>query len=330
MNLKLFIFTVDEYLRFRKVFVKNEIENSVEDNYEQEYVSINTRLMLLRKYFNKKENVSILKIAKTAIDIYPENKQIFIEIIEKYNEIQNNQLVHLLADQTKLNLYETIENTIYGLYLHADENKIKNIIQTNEHLRFYSVKSYVLNIEAITLNLYKELRRLGVEEKIVDRSLTAPVIKYGELPKEEDKIVENEYWINTSGKALSDEPRIITKEKGYILGLGWNFIQEIESENFNPKTYKAYFKSIKLINRETLINIYHSLGNIKDLGMSDNIQFNKNKTEARTFFLPQVKVSFVLTADHLVVEGIVFRMEKTLRGWKIKDIYMNGRSLLKK
>ncbi|WP_271397631.1 hypothetical protein [Salinicoccus roseus] len=33
MNLKLFIFTVDEYLRFRKVFVKNEIENSVEDNY---------------------------------------------------------------------------------------------------------------------------------------------------------------------------------------------------------------------------------------------------------------------------------------------------------
>lgn len=64
--------------------------------------------------------------------------------------------------------------------------------------------------------------------------------------------------------------------------------------------------------------------------MSDNIQFNKNKTEARTFFLPQVKVSFVLTADHLVVEGIVFRMEKTLRGWKIKDIYMNGRSLLKK
>jgi len=329
MNLKLFIFTVNEYLRFRQMFLKSETENILEDDYEREYVSINIKLMLLRKYFNKNENISILNIARAAIDIYPKNKQKFQEIIEEYNEIQNNQFDHLLADQTKLNLYETIEDTIYGLYLHADENRIKNIIQTNELLRFYSVKNYVLSIESITLSLYKELRSLNVEEKIVERKLAEPVIKYGDLPKDENKILENQYWTNISGKVLNDEPTVLTNDEKYIIGVGWNFIKEIESKNFNPKNCEVYLKSIKLIDHETLINIHYNLEDLKDLGMVDYIQFNKNKTEAITFFLPHIKVSFELTANHLIVAGVSFRMKKTLKGWKISNIYINGRSVLK-
>lgn len=79
--------------------------------------------MLLKKYGNFNEKVYIGNIIKEAIKKYSSKKEQFDNLFEDYKKIEKQQLEYILPDGTKLNLYKTIEDVMYGLYLHADLEK---------------------------------------------------------------------------------------------------------------------------------------------------------------------------------------------------------------
>lgn len=62
--------------------------------------------------------------------IYPHKSDDADNILIQYHRIVNMQIEQILADGTKLNLYQTIEDVMYGLYLHADANRIQRLLQT--------------------------------------------------------------------------------------------------------------------------------------------------------------------------------------------------------
>lgn len=59
-DLELFVTTVEEYKRFSSFLKFNENVSLVDGYSEEDYIGIQVRLMLLRKYYGgKKENVSL-------------------------------------------------------------------------------------------------------------------------------------------------------------------------------------------------------------------------------------------------------------------------------
>ena len=109
MNLELFVSTVKEYVRFSNQLPLKRIKTSIDLHIhdEAEYVAIQTRLILLRKYFseNKKNNVYIGNIVEEAKRILPDNKNYLDELMNKFLQIKKQSFEHTLSNGIKLNIY---------------------------------------------------------------------------------------------------------------------------------------------------------------------------------------------------------------------------------
>lgn len=123
----------------------------------------NTKLILLRKYGSKGEPVFIEEILDEMKKTYPHKSEEASKILNEYHEIINMQIEQILADGTKLNLYQTIEDVMYGLYLHADANRIQRLVQTDEQLRFTCIRKYVEDFEKVLFKIIKCLRECGMD-----------------------------------------------------------------------------------------------------------------------------------------------------------------------
>ena len=131
-NLQLFMFTIKEYKRFYRQLSKSKITDSYDDI---TYVEINTKLMLLRKYGCNKENVYIKDIIDISIEKYPDKESQLKELLEDYLRIEKQQLEYILADGTKLNIYEAIEDVMYGVILSARIDMFSNDPPVNRSIK---------------------------------------------------------------------------------------------------------------------------------------------------------------------------------------------------
>ena len=128
-NFQLFLYTVDEYKRFANHLPVNNTAGLTGNYSEEDYIGIQVRLMLLRKYYsnNTKENVNLKRIITDAQTAFPSRISEFQFLSKEFDEIENQQMEHLLADGTKLNVYTTIEDSV---------NSPTNRRKTRKALRF--------------------------------------------------------------------------------------------------------------------------------------------------------------------------------------------------
>ena len=237
-NLKLFIITVNEYKRFSL-----QLDNFDElDNYnELSYVKINTKLMLLRKYGNKKGSVSIENILIQMLNKYPNNIGQLKQLIADYKKIESQQFTYILADGTKLNLYETIEDVMYGMYLHADQDRIKRLSSTEESLRFICVRKYVEDLEKIVLQTFDLL--VSLEDVSCIKNINhsrATAIYLGDTTKNKQNIKKSPYWSNLYGKDgtnldLANIEKGFTTEDMEIILKCLDFLNELEKDKISIK-----------------------------------------------------------------------------------------------
>ena len=83
-----------------------------------------------------------------------ENSNILREKCEKLN---NYYMEVILSDGTSLNLYKAIEDGMYGLYLHADPDKIERLLKTNKNVYLMAVKEYITVLEGIVVDTYNSI-----------------------------------------------------------------------------------------------------------------------------------------------------------------------------
>lgn len=77
-KIKLFLYTVEEYKRFVEYFSLKK-EHSLTDSYtNDEYIAIQTKLIILRKFGSKKDVVYIQSILKLAKDEFPEKVSVLM------------------------------------------------------------------------------------------------------------------------------------------------------------------------------------------------------------------------------------------------------------
>ena len=216
MNLELFVTTVKEYNRFVKQLPLGDISKSTIDLLnETTYIAIQTRLMLLRKYASKgeKNNVYLENLIMEAKDRFPEKTTYLDKMRTRFFQINEQSFEQILSDGSKINLYQSIEDVIYGLYLHADKEKILRLSFTKDSLRFFYTKKYVEEFEAVVLEMFDFLIENNIQDIIEKNHAKAPVIHLGKSIESNQDIKQSPFWGNLYGHdATIDEINLLSQE----------------------------------------------------------------------------------------------------------------------
>ena len=189
--LKRFEYTVREYIRFYDFYKNQEVS---EENTEAFYVMLQTKLMILRKYDYNREDVYLSKVFDSIDKMYPELKENVSMLRERFEKLNNYYMEVILSDGTSLNLYKAIEDVMYGLYLHADPDKIERLLKTNKNVYLMAVKEYITVLEGIVVDTYNSIADKMQNKYIQQEETSASVIFMGDPTDEKHDIKNSPYW----------------------------------------------------------------------------------------------------------------------------------------
>lgn len=324
MLLQLFITTVKEYKRFAEQLPIKITSDKIDSYRESIYIAVQTRLILLRKYMTAKENIYIGNVINEAIKNFQSKKDFLEKLRTQLIKIDSQPIEQILSDGTKINLSQSVKDVMYGLYLHADIDKIQRLLQTNNTLKFICTRKYVEDVETLVFELYDFLTQSGIEE-MKNALLKAPVIHIG---NSDDNLLQNikgsPYWSNIYGKDLIDEDAMnlyknCTEEEKLILNKTYLFLEELSEEYPSLDNLKSmvFFSTLgQWGNFSTVISF---LRNMPNFGTSLLVTFNKERDVAYVKVFPHVEEGFIVSSEHIItgVSYITFFKYNISADWKI-------------
>ena len=304
--IKAFLFTVEEYKRFAKCFPVIKKHTLLDDYNENDYVAVQTKLMILRKYSYRSDSVYIPKVLESAKNLYNELDVLLTDIQSRYDDIEKNQLQAVLSDGRKLSLFEMQECVVYGLYLHADQDKIEKLLNSNEALQFTMNRKYVEDLEELLLEIY-DLLIIKVEEKYQRKQYQkAPVIFTGDIENNKHEIKGSPFWSNLYGKDATEEE-----------------LRKIFFENTEEDMIIILMCIAFLTTREQWGD-FSQLNNmckneLSKVGWSTKVRYNEEHNMAYVHLYPNVEEPFLLEQPHVIMDLTVITLvrENDTYGWRI-------------
>lgn len=323
-DFQLFLYTIDEYRRFANHLPVKQ-PNSLSDDYsEADYIGVQVRLMLLRKYYGSsiKENVNFKRLVTEAQATFPNDAARFQALSDEFDKIESQQILHLLADGTKLDLYATIEDTIYGLYLHADANKITHLENTAEAIRFFCVRKYIFEIEEVIYKLYDLLTECGITLQIKTVQNVAPMVYLGDPSQNTQTVKASPYWSNLYGHDATDEDMAIidqetTLEEKKILALCIMFADELKEQKLDVKKLRKYVHPAAWGGWGDFTKARELLLSIPKPGFSTRVRYNDARDTAYVRIFPNVDEAFCMNTPHVFSVGYEFALGKWFGKWRI-------------
>ena len=323
--IKAFLFTVEEYKRFGKYFPVIKKHTLLDDYKEDDYVAVQTKLMILRKYSYRSDTVYIPKVIEAAKNLYKDINVLLTDIQSRYDDIEKNQLQAVLSDGSKLSLFEMQECVVYGLYLHADEDKIEKLLSTNEALVFTMNRKFVEDLEELLLEFY-ELLITKVQEKYERKQYQkASMIFAGDSERNEQEIKGSPFWSNLYGKDASEEELRKTffentEEDMIIILKCLAFLTEGKKDNYSvnvleklvfPPTREQWgdFSQLNSMCKNELSQV----------GWSTKVRYNDEHNMAYVHLYPNVEEPFLLEQPHVITDLTVITLvyENDTYGWRI-------------
>ena len=322
-DLQLFLYTLEEYKRFSTHLPVNTSTNMVEKFTESDYIGIQTRLMLLRKYYSTgKENVYFGHLIEECKSEFPDQVGIFEELFQAFDSVINQQLQHILPDGTKQTLFAAIEDTVYGLYLHADENKIMRLANADPELRFSCVHKFVLELEDVVIKLGDILRKAGVTCNFPVDNSRSSVIFMGNPAENVQNIKASPYWSNVYGHDASDEElqTLIGQESDediQILNYCIQFLSELSSIPLRRKALKQLTHPFTWSAWGDFLVAQKCFLQISNPGWSTKVRYREDKSVAYVRVFPHVEEAFCLDTPHLMNGVYEIALVKWCGEWRI-------------
>lgn len=325
-DLQLFLYTLEEYKRFSTHMPVNTSTTMVADCAESDYIGIQTRLMLLRKYYsNRKENVYFGHLIEECKHEFPNQVDLFEGLSLKFKNIFNQQLQHILPDGTKQSLFAAVEDTVYGLYLHADENRIMRLVSADQGLRFSCVHKFVLELEDIVLRLGEILKQSGVTCNFPIDTSRSSVIYIGNPLNNVQNVKASPYWSNIYGHDASDEEvqTLIEQESGEDSQILNSCIQFLTGLSRIP----LHRKALKRLTHPFTWSAWGDFSvaqkyflQIPNPGWSTKVRYSEDKALAYVRVFPRVEEAICLDTPHLMNGIHEISLVKWWGKWRIYSL----------
>lgn len=314
-----------EYKRFAEYFngIQNRVIEQIEDD---EYVSVHTRLMLLRKYGHKND-FNLKKILNKAANRFPSHKEQFDALKAQYDSIYKG-LEYILPDGTSQNIGEAIEDIIYGLYLHTDAERIQRVCNAEDSIRYAVTKEYVKSLEKVVLETYDVLLPCKEDWNPPKTEKTrAHIVFVGETAGSSHNIKGSPYWSNAYGRDASakDLLRVFNEnsdEDNHILMFCEAFIQKVCKENFSPGELQWYVFPPTKQDWGDFSVIHNAIMGFNNLGFSSKVRYNEQHNMAYVLLFNNIEEPFIVDQPHISndVTTITLVKDNEKFGWRIYSI----------
>lgn len=314
-----------EYKRFADYF--DGIQNRViEQNEDDDYVSMHTRLMLLRKYGNKNE-FNLKKILNKAGNRFPGYKEQFNTIKTQYDIIYKG-LEYILPDGTSQSIGEVIEDIIYGLFLHTDPERIQRVCIAEDSIRFAVTKKYVEALEKAVLKTYDLLQSCKKDWNSPETVKTkAHIVFLGETAGSSHNIKGSPYWSNAYGRDanVKDLLRLFgenSDEDNHILMFCGAFIHKVCKEDFSPSELQWYVFPPTKQDWGDFSIIHNAIIGFNNLGFSSKVRYNDQHNMAYVLLFNNIEDPFIFNQPHVSndVTTITLVKDNERYGWRIFSI----------
>ena len=323
-DFQLYLYTVDEYKKFANHLPVKSTDSLTDDYSEADYIGIQVRLMLLRKFYaqSKQEKVYIKNIIDAAQQKFPTYVSQFQALSDEFDHIESQQLEHILSDGTKLNIYNTIEDSVYGLYLHADENRIHRLGNTVEAIRFFCTRKYILEVEGVVFKLYDLLKDCGVTTLVITPPNRSPLIYLGDPNTNQQSITASPYWSNLYGHDANDEDMVLigkelTREELQILELCIKFTDALKEPKLDIRKLRAFVHPAARGGWGDFSQAKAFFLSIPNPGFSSKVRYNEPKDTAYVRIFPKVDEAFLIDTPHVFSEGYEFALGRWFGKWMI-------------
>ncbi|BAL00375.1 hypothetical protein OBV_31760 [Oscillibacter valericigenes Sjm18-20] len=272
------------------------------------YVAVHTRLMLLRKYTrNGRGSLHLTDIIAKAICKFPQHTDYLSELMKRFIQSCDQSLNHVLADGTDRTLDESIDDIMYGLHLHADEERIKRIIQDNNLLRLYCAEIFVKEIEALAIELSNFLDANGIHCIEKTNHLSAPVIHLDAQGSDTRNITGSPFWKNLIGSDMTEESTQTLFSKYFAL------------EQFSCDEMKQLVFEPTSNDRGDFSKVIAYYKAIPSPGMSATIRYNEQRDAAYIHIYPHVEEGFIVDSPQIISDVYVITLIKDQRlgEWRV-------------
>ena len=325
-TLNRFIMLTKEYKRFADYF--SELEKRVIEKSEEDvYISLYTRLMLLRKYGPNNSDLNFKKVINKAGRRFPNNKEDFVKLKERYNSLYQN-FENILPDNTSQNIDKAIEDVIYGLFLHADSDRIQRVIIADDSVRNAFVNEYVMTLEEIILEAYDLLLPCMEDWDFPKNKKEKAHIIYRGDKDSAHGIEGSPYWSNAYGRdATAEDIKEIfknnTDEDNHILMFCEAFVQKLYKEDYSASELQWYvFPPTKSDWGD--FSVWHkAFIEIHDVGFGSKVRYNNRHDMAYVRLIKNVKNPFIVSQPHFSndITTITLVKDNERYGWRIYSMW---------
>lgn len=330
MKLELFQTTVKEYKRFiQQLPIKYSDVISGDDFSDSIYVAAHTRLMLLRKYTRKgRGSLYLSDIVTEAICRFPGHSDYLSEFKSRFQHSCDQSLNHALADGTERTLDESIDDTMYGLHLHADEERISRITQDNELLRLYCVVTFVKEIENLVIELYDFFEKNDILCVEKTHHLRAPVIHLESKKSNSQNITGSPFWSNLVGSDMKEEDtdtvfttflKQYTLEEWQLWATANAFTQLLVKETFSYDEMTQYVFEPNIDDWGDFSGVVALYKSIPSPGISSVIRYNKHHDAAYIHVYPRVEKGIIIDSTQIISDAYVITLVKdhSIGEWRV-------------
>ena len=328
-RLKLFLFTAKEYIRFSDYFqnVVEKLDNEGTSN-ENRYIALQTLLLIMRKYESFSDVTYLKEVLISAEKECSDHIKDFQALQNRLLSVENGTYEVILSDGSKRSLREAIEDIQYGLYLHAEQRRIENLIQSDEEVFLYVVNDYLTIWDQLIRDTYAVLSPIVSGQYVRANSSKAAVVFKGSNPSQTQDIKNAPYWSNLRGKdvdsiELKNAFKTIPKEDRIILQKVGVFLDEVQKDNPNLLVLKKLTFPPLRNDWGDFSKIHSELSGI-EFGISNKVRYNESKDIAYVLIIPNVppKAGFLINQPQYSheIKWVSLVNENKKWGWRIIHI----------
>ena len=329
IRLKLFLFTAKEYIRFsdyfRSIVEKEDYDGASSEN---RYIALQTLLLIMRKYSSYSDVTYLKEVLISAEKEHADHLKEFQTLQNRLSSIENADYEVVLSDGSKRSLREAIEDIQYGLYLHAEQRKVEDLIQSDEELFLYVVNDYLTVWDQLIRDTYDVLLPIVPEQYVRRNPTKANIVFKGSNPSQKQEIKNAPYWSNLRGRdvdsiELKNAFNTIPKEDKIILHKVGLFIDEVKKENPNLRVLRKLTFPPFQNDWGDFSKVHRELSGI-EFGISNIVRYNENKDIAYVLIMPNVPsgAGFLINQPHYsnAIKWISLVNDNKKWGWRIAHI----------
>lgn len=285
---------------------------------DEAFAAVSMRLMLQRKYFVRGKDLFLRRLLESAGRDFEAVKDRAASLSVCLRELNDRPIEFAFGDGAVVKgAYANAEDVTYGALLHADKERVENLISVPEWMRILALAPYIAGREQILLRFSELLRDAGV--KPLARGEGASAVVSFETEGAGRLIANSPFWQNLRGRDLGiediegisqqascDDREIIATVYRFIIALCRN---PLDLNELNS-----------IVATETLFGWgdFSQAARIVDgdYGVSTRIRYQEDDA-ALVKLLPNVQDPFLIEGPQLIEGGREIVLVKRGGSWKI-------------